>query len=156
NVRQDAKAAEVAALALLTAVPGRPQFVPPANLKATEQIANNRYVGTGIQIRLDEQEGLAQIVVPLPGGPAPEAGGQAGDPVVARDGVEMKGKKLTEVVDKLRGERGTKVSVGVRQPNETETRTLEMVRDEVPFESAVGCRRVGEEAWEFLPEQSEP
>src|SRR5262249_30086705 len=45
NVRQDARAAEVASLALLTAVPWRPQFVPPANLKATEQIANNRYVG---------------------------------------------------------------------------------------------------------------
>ncbi len=146
---------DVAVGALLTAVPGQPPFLPAGNLRALEQIGNNRYVGTGIQIRFDAKEELTQIVAPFPGGPARKAGAKPGDLIVAVDGVEMKGKKLQEVVDRLRGEEGTKVSMAVRQPGEKETRTLDMVRSVVPFETAVGCRRTGEESWEFRPDSSE-
>jgi carboxyl-terminal processing protease len=147
---------EIVANAMLTAVPGRPQFVPPGQILSFEQLGNNRYVGTGIQVRMHEKEELVQILIPFPGGPARKAGAKAGDLIVAVNGADMKGKRLTDVIDCLRGDEGTKVSIVVRQPDEKTTRTLDMVRSVIPFESAVGCRRVGEEAWEFRLDASEP
>src|SRR5262245_5044478 len=152
----DAQMTERGLNALLRAVPGRPVHLEPGSLKAIEQLADNRYVGTGIQVRMHQEEQLVQIVLPFPGAPARKAGARSGDLIVSVDGAEMKGKTLQQVVEKLRGAEGTRVVVAVRQPGEKETRTLDMIRSVVPFESAVGCRRLGEESWEFQPDSREP
>ena len=51
---------------LLRPVPGS-HLVGPAEMKVEEQLANNRYVGTGIQVRRDPKEELLQIVMAFPG-----------------------------------------------------------------------------------------
>ncbi len=112
-------------------------------------LTGNRYEGTGIQIRLDPKEKLAQIVVPFPGGPARKAGARPGDLIVKVNDQSMAGKTLGEYVRRLQGEAGTKVSMTVRQPGETKTRRLPMVRGVVPFTSVHGYRRTGEESWSF-------
>jgi carboxyl-terminal processing protease len=117
--------------------------------KAHEVIAGNRYVGTGVQIRYDQKVGLAQIVNPFPGGPCRKAGGRPNDLILSIDGVDMHGKPLRDFVKRLQGEAGTSVTAVVRQPKEKETRTLNMVRGVIPFASALGWKRKGEESWTF-------
>jgi len=46
--------------------------------------------------------------------------------------------------------------MAVRQPGETETRTLKMIRGVVPFTTALGFRRTGEESWDYHAEDSGP
>jgi carboxyl-terminal processing protease len=148
---------EMAFLAgLLESVPDRPDFIPAKTLKATEMARANRYVGTGIQISFNRQEKLTQIMIPFAGGPARKAGAKPGDLIVEVDGVSMAGRPLPEVVDKLRGEDGTKVTMTVRQPKSKETRLLDMTRREVPFETAVGYKRTGEESWSFRVDPNLP
>lgn len=128
---------------------GERGYLSARERKAHEAIAGNRYVGTGIQIRIDSATKLTQIVVPFPGGPARKAGARPGDLIVAVNEQSMKGLPLTEVVRRLQGEEGTEVSMTVRQPNESKTRRLAMVRSVIPFASVQGHRRIGEESWDF-------
>jgi C-terminal peptidase prc len=127
-------------------------YLAPSEVKRHEMFAGNRYVGTGIQIRHHEKEKLSQIVVPFAGGPARKAGARPGDLIVAVDDKSMKGLGLKEVVERLQGEDGSKVSMTVRQPDENKTRRLEMVRSVIPFASIHGYRRTGEESWSFRVE----
>lgn len=131
-------------------------YLSPQDLKQHERIAGNRYVGTGIQIRINDKEKLTQIVVPFPGGPARKAGARPGDLIVEVDGKSMDKLPISKVVKCLRGEEGTKVSMTVRQPGETKTRLLPMVRSVIPFSSVHGYRRTGEESWSFSVDSRSP
>ncbi|HZU35079.1 MAG TPA: S41 family peptidase [Gemmataceae bacterium] len=143
-------AAEDAALnALSVSVPGQARRISPEELRIQEQIAGNRYVGTGIQIRLHPEEKLAQIVLAFPRGPARRGGAKAGDLIVKVDDDDMAGLPLNKVVERLRGEEGTPVTMWVRQPGASELRPIKMIRSVVPFDSVHGFKRTGEESWQY-------
>jgi carboxyl-terminal processing protease len=127
-------------------------YMTPHEVHVHGVLSGNRYVGTGIQIRMDPKEELTQIVVPFPGGPARKAGARPNDLIVEVDGVSMKGVPLGAVVKKIQGEDGTPVTLTVRQPGSKETRVLKMIRGVIPFSSVLGYRRVSEEGWSFKPE----
>jgi carboxyl-terminal processing protease len=135
---------------------GGDRLIRAADLKVQEQLTQNRYVGTGIQIRRDDKADCVMIVLAIPGGPARRAGARAGDLIVEVDGVSMRGKKVQELVAALRGGEGTDVTMVVRQPDAAETRTLRMTRSVVPFETAVGFRRTGEQSWQYRPDPKAP
>jgi carboxyl-terminal processing protease len=143
--------------ALSKSVPGGAQFVAAEFLKGIEQVAKNRYVGTGIQVSYTnpEQEWV-QIVTPIVRGPARRAGAKAGDVIVEIDGVSAKGMKLPELVRRLRGDEGTKVTMVVRRPDGSDTRTLPMTRSVVPFETAVGYTRITDDKWNFRVDAATP
>jgi carboxyl-terminal processing protease len=141
---------------MLTGLPGRAHFFPPAEVKVSNTVAANNYVGIGIQLRNDGKEKLTQIVVPFPGGPFRRAGGKSNDLITEVDGKSMTGVALRDVVTALRGEEGSPVTVTVRQPDSTETRPLKMVREVIPFQSAIGFRRASEENFDFHPDPALP
>src|SRR5262245_20952751 len=59
---------------LVSAAPGKLHILSAAERRAMEQFGGNRYVGTGIQIRYNAKEKLAQLVSPFRNGPAHNAG----------------------------------------------------------------------------------
>src|SRR5262249_1019457 len=71
---------------LPAAVPGKPPLITPAALKLEEQIAGNRYVGIGIQLRISAEKHFPQLVDSFRSGPARRAGMKAGDLIVEVDG----------------------------------------------------------------------
>jgi carboxyl-terminal processing protease len=141
---------------LSRSVPGKAMLIGATQLKIMEQSANNRYVGTGIQLAVNKEEQLTQIRLAFRNGPAYRAGMKANDLIVAVDGVPMRGKNIGQVVDAIRGEEGTPVAIDVRQPNAKETRALKMVRGVVPFETVIGHRRAGEESWAYRLDAAVP
>ncbi len=142
--------------ALIESVPGRPELIPLAAYKAVEQISHNRYVGTGIQIRWNVKEDLTEIINPFPGGPARKAGARPGDLIVEVDGASMAKVPLGKVVEALRGDEGTPVTMVVRQAGSAAKRTLKMIRGVVPFTLLVGYTRVGEEDWTYRVDPAAP
>jgi carboxyl-terminal processing protease len=141
---------------MLTGLPGRAHFLPPMEVKANNTVAANNYVGIGIQLRKNDEKKLTQIAVPFAGGPFRRAGGKSNDLITEVDGNSMAGVALRDVVTALRGEEGTPVTVTVRQPDATETRLLKMVREVIPFQSAIGFRRVSEEDFDFHADPALP
>jgi carboxyl-terminal processing protease len=134
---------------LLQGVPGEATMVSAEEMKVLDQINHNRYVGTGIQITMNPKENAVQIVVAFPNGPARRGGARSGDLIIEAAGKNVTGANIRQVVDLLRGEEGTSVTMVVRQPGAKETRKISMIRGVIPFETVVGHRRLGEEKWDY-------
>jgi carboxyl-terminal processing protease len=144
---------------VLARVPGKPHLVIPPNqkeLNVQEQISGNRYVGIGIQLKLDDANKLPEIVTAMRGGAARAAGMKAGDLIEAINGKETQGVALAQVVDWIRGEEGTTVTLRVRRTKEAKPHTYTMTRAKVVFEHVVGLRRISEESCDFHADPKEP
>src|SRR5262249_51229317 len=89
-------------------------------------------------------------------GPARQAGAKPGDIIVSVDGKDTKGVPLPKVIDWIRGDEGEPVTLAVRQPKETETRTLKMIRAKVPFDTVLGYRRASAEEWRYRMDPDAP
>ena len=75
------------------------------------------------------------------GGPADRAGVKKGDLIEEVDGVDTKGMELRDVVDRLRGDEGTDVTIKVRQPREAKSRTMKITRGQLPRTTIEGVRK---------------
>jgi C-terminal peptidase prc len=141
---------------LLRRVPGEPNFLAEDYVRQMDQVSANRYVGIGIQIALDEKEQRPKLVTPFRRGPAHRAGARPGDLIHQVDGRDTQGAGLMKVVEWLRGEEGTAVTVVVGQPGAAQTRTLRMTRGVVPIDSVHGYRRQGEDGWRYRVDPAGP
>ncbi len=108
---------DAAANAMVNALGDKWSYYIPADEYASymEQM-NNAYVGVGITI-VKKDDGIAVESV-VSGGPAEEAGVQAGDTVLKVDGVSIAGKSVSEVKNMVQGEEGTTVTFAVSRNGE--------------------------------------
>lgn len=113
-------------------IPGGLRVIPKKDYLVNEQIAANRYVGIGIQVRAEEKSGEVAILKTIDGGTAQQAGILDGDVIVSVEGMPTAGVPLNEVVDWLRGPENTVVRVTIRTGAEA-PRELEIPRRIVPF-----------------------
>lgn len=96
-------------------------------------------VGIGV-VCSGGEDGLEVIRV-IAGGPAEEAGLQAGDVIVAIDGVTLEGLDINEATEYIRGEADTRVSVTFRRGSRRQT--VRMVRREVIVPATTGTALPG-------------
>ena len=101
-------------------------FLTEEEYEAQNQRRTNQYVGVGVTVNYESEEGL-QIVEVTAGGPAEEAGLQPGELITAVDGFSLAGEARYEGADKIQGEEGTTVSLEVRG-TDGQTRTVELKR----------------------------
>lgn len=89
----------------------------PKTYKKREQenLFHAKFGGLGIRI-LPSADGFVKIIQPLDGSPAMKAGLRAGDKIIKVEDESIENKPLTEVVDILRGEVGTDVTVTIHRP----------------------------------------
>ena len=86
-------------------------------------------IGGGIGAEIGLRNGQLTIIRPLKDSPALEAGVQAGDVIVAVNDEDASGWTVDQVVQKIRGEIGSKVTVKVLR--DRETKDITVVRQEV-------------------------
>ncbi|HUE15503.1 MAG TPA: S41 family peptidase [Planctomycetaceae bacterium] len=121
---------------LLHAVPGQPYFVSAKAARAESQLQANRYVGLGIAVGWEDKSRLTQINNVIPGGPAEQAGIRQGDLIEEIDHLAVTpGTRLKDVIERIRGAEGTKVTLGLRNPDSKGSRTLTVVRLPVMIKS---------------------
>lgn len=113
---------------------------PADNEKAGEDLAGSFY---GVGVELGYIDGVVGIIAPMAGSPAEKAGAKAGDMILrvkdlAADlNEETSGWTLDKAVQKIRGAKGTTVSLTLHHPGDSESREVEIVRDEIIVESVV-------------------
>ncbi|HLF95201.1 MAG TPA: S41 family peptidase [Planctomycetota bacterium] len=78
-----------------------------------EQIVRGKFGGVGIVVGLDRATGYLTVETPVEDSPAFEADILPGDQVREVDGKSVKGQQLSEVVRKIKGEPGTKVTLTI-------------------------------------------
>jgi len=95
---------------------------------------NGELQGIGAELK-ESQEGVITIVNVLPGAPAEGAGVLPGDIIYKVDGEEVINASLFEVVKKIRGEKGTTVTITFVREGVDEAFDISIVRDEIKVPS---------------------
>ena len=88
-------------------------FLTPDENKQTKDELGGKFQGIGAQLGLKENRIV--VIAPLKNSPAEKAGLKAGDLVIKVDGESTKEWTLTQTVSKIRGEKGTKVTLTIER-----------------------------------------
>lgn len=91
------------------------------------------FSGLGIVIAIKDEK--LTVISPIQGSPADKAGIKAGDIIVEIDGVPTLGMSSDEAVRKMRGKRGTAVTLTIQREGEEENMVVEVVRDIIKIQS---------------------
>ena len=106
-------------------------FVEPAAREVERERLQGSFGGIGAYITRSEETGEV-LLEPIPGNPAEAAGVLAGDVLLAVDGREITAElTVPEIVDLVKGEKGTSVTLTLRHPGETEPVDIAVVRADI-------------------------
>ncbi|MGN0479998.1 MAG: S41 family peptidase, partial [Lachnospiraceae bacterium] len=99
-----------------------------------QETQNGSFVGIGI-VGAKDEDGNILVIDPMDNAPAQKAGIKAGDCIVSIDGQSVLGETLAESTARLKGEAGTKVTLGVRREGVAEEIQFEVTREVVDYET---------------------
>lgn len=119
----------------LVAAAGDPYtvFMPPKKAERFNQDLAGAFSGIGAELGIKKD--IVTVVAPLPETPAEKAGIKPGDKILAVDGVETYGLALDEVVNKIRGPRGTSVKLTIFSDGADAPRDVTIIRDTIIVKS---------------------
>lgn len=110
-------------------------FLDPKETENFNMSNSGKYF-EGIGAELGYNDGAIIIVSPIDGSPAKEAGIRPGDYILAIDDYEVKSTdNIYEIVQKIRGEAGTKVKLRILHRGELEPVDMEITRGEITVPS---------------------
>ncbi|MBR2207834.1 MAG: S41 family peptidase [Synergistaceae bacterium] len=109
------------------------RFVSPSQLKDEEIELEGRYGGLGMYV--GDRDGMILVISPMEDSPAEKAGLKPKDQIVKVDDEVVVGWTSDKVVQKLRGEPDTKVTVWVRREGEEELLSFEITREIINLKS---------------------
>jgi carboxyl-terminal processing protease len=108
-------------------------FMPPEVYKEMQEETKGRFEGLGIEITL--KDGILTVVTPIEGTPAFKAGILAGDLIVKIDGEPTKNLTLMDSVKRLRGPKGTKVTITIMREGFSKPKEVPLTREVIPVRS---------------------
>ncbi|MDO9124725.1 MAG: S41 family peptidase, partial [Deltaproteobacteria bacterium] len=108
-------------------------FLPPNMYKEMQEETKGRFEGLGIEITA--KEGVLTVVSPIEDTPAFKAGIQAGDQILKIDGELTKTLSLMESVKRMRGPKGSKVTLTIMREGFPKPREFTLTRDVIPIRS---------------------
>jgi len=97
-----------------------------------EQIESS-FEGIGAEVSM--VNGMVTIISPIKDSPAEKAGLRPNDQVLAVDGESVEGLDLNEAVAKIRGEKGSEVTLEILRQGSPEPFDVTIVRDTIPVET---------------------
>ena len=109
------------------------RFVAPKQLKDEEIELEGKYGGLGMYV--GDRDGQILVISPMEDSPAERAGLKPKDHIVKVDDEVVIGWTSDKVVQKLRGEPNTKVTVWVRREGEDELLSFEITREIIKLKS---------------------
>ncbi|WP_299233034.1 S41 family peptidase [uncultured Bacteroides sp.] len=110
-------------------------YIPAQKLEEVNSELRGHFSGIGIQFTIKDDTIHVNSVIP--GGPSEKVGLMAGDRIIEVDDSAFVGKKVTnsEAMKRLKGEKGSKVKLGIFRPGETETLYFNIIRGDIPVKS---------------------
>ncbi|ADU31822.1 S41 family peptidase [Evansella cellulosilytica] len=89
----------------------------------------------GIGAEVSMSDGRVTIMVPFRDSPAERAGLRTNDQILKVDGESVEGLALYDAVLKIRGEKGTTVTLTIERPGVSEPFDVDIIRDTIPIET---------------------
>ena len=108
-------------------------YITPEQLRKTHERLEGAFEGIGIYFDLIDR--FLTVLSPIDGSPAQEVGILPGDRIVRIDGKSAVGIKSLDVEDRLKGPKGSPVSVSVQRQGVDRLLEFEIVRDKIEVPS---------------------
>ena len=121
--------------AMLRSLDPYTEYYPESEVKELKNMLTGKYAGIGSVVRYNYQLGYTVINEPYEGMPAQEAGLKKGDIILSINDSTMKGKEVSYVSDRLRGEPGTSFILKVKRPSTGKMMKVKLTRRtiQMPF-----------------------
>ena len=132
----DKKLLENAVRGMLTGLDPHSAYLDAEEFKEMNIATSGKFGGLGIEVQM--QNGFVRVVSPIDDTPAAKAGMQPGDLIVKIDDMPTKGLELSEAVQKMRGEPGSKIVLTVVREGATGPLTVPMERAIIKVASVRG------------------
>ena len=110
-------------------------YIPKKDLELVNSELAGSFSGIGVQFTI--QQDTVRIVAVIAGGPSEGVGVLAGDTLISVDDSAFVGKKINneKVMRTLRGEKGTRVKLGILRAGTPETLYYTVTRGDIPVNS---------------------
>jgi carboxyl-terminal processing protease len=119
---------------------GHTLYLTEDELKVEQDALDGRVVGIGVVV--DRRAGSPEVISVVDGSPADAAGLHAGDVITCVDGHDTSRLSIDDLADRVRGDIGTRVLVGVERAGTIERIEVSIQRENVEIEPV---------AWAFVP-----
>ncbi len=129
----DSTLAETAITSILKELDPHSVYIPKKKVKKMNEPLVGNFEGIGIQFNILED--TIVVVSPISGGPSEKLGIQSGDKIIKIEDsvVAGVGYTTTDVVNNLRGQKGTAVNVSIKREGEKKLIDYEIIRDKIPI-----------------------
>jgi carboxyl-terminal processing protease len=126
---------EVAIREMLKELDPHSVYMTKEEIRRANEPLMGRFEGIGVQFQIFRD--TIMIISPVPGGPSDKLGILAGDKIVKINGEEATGSKINNnyVMERLRGTRGTEVTVSIYRYGLKDLLDFTIVRDRIPVYS---------------------
>jgi carboxyl-terminal processing protease len=118
---------------MLSSLDPHSSFMPPEAFKEMQIDTRGEFGGLGIQIGIKDK--ILTIISPIDDTPADKAGVKAGDKIIKIEGESTKDITLHEAVSKLRGPKGTSVTITIIREGLEKPKDISIVRDIIKLKS---------------------
>ena len=106
--------------------------------KQMSESLSGEFGGVGALMSQDRETGVITVLQVYDGSPAQEAGMRDGDTLYKVEGEEVTGEDLSDVVSKVKGEKGTQVTLTVLRADTGDEEELTITRDTIEAQT-VSC-----------------
>jgi carboxyl-terminal processing protease len=131
---------------MLSSLDPHSAYLTPELYKDLQMDTQGRFGGLGIEITV--RNGVLTVVSPIEDTPAAKAGVKAGDQIIKIEDEFTKDMTLVDAVKKMRGNKGTKITIAVKRDGVAELLTFNLVRDVIRVQSVRS--RVLEEGYGYV------
>lgn len=129
------KLVEEAIKGMLESLDPHSTYTDAKETKELEEPLQGEFSGIGVQFNMKQD--TLYVIQTIVGGPSEKVGIMAGDRIVTVNDTTIAGVKMknSEIMKRLRGKKGTKVTVQVKRGNNSELITFRITRDKIPLYS---------------------
>ena len=108
-------------------------YIPAKEQQNITELFKGKFQGIGIEF--DILDGFITVISPVPDSPSDIVGLMPGDKIIAIDGDDAYKITKTEVFEKLRGRKGTRVTVTISRLGTSKPFDVDIIRDNIPIYS---------------------
>ncbi len=118
---------------MLSSLDPHSAYLTPELYKELQMDTQGRFGGLGIEITV--KDGILTVVSPIEDTPAAKAGVKPGDQIFKIENEFTKDMTLVDAVKKMRGPKGTKISISVKREGVPELINFTLMRDTIRVQS---------------------
>ena len=108
-------------------------YLDPEEYEALHEDTKGEFSGIGVVLTIKDD--ILTVISPIEGTPAHRAGIKAGDVIIKVNGEPAHDMTITEAVNKIKGIKGTKLTLTILRKGAGASIDFELMRDDIPLES---------------------